>query len=99
MTEIFEQNIMIFTNQIAEIVHTNVDLYGGTSNKNLGDAFLLVWKFPESEVDIFDSEVNLIEGSPKVAITVEIAIISYIKIIAKINQYKHILEFGRNKKL
>jgi class 3 adenylate cyclase len=76
-----------------------VDLYGGTSNKNLGDAFLLVWKFPESEVDIFDSEVNLIEGSPKVAITVEIAIISYIKIIAKINQYKHIIEYGKNKKL
>ena len=62
-----------------------MDLYGGASNKNLGDAFLLVWKFPETEVDIFDSEVNLIEGSPKVAYTVELAIFSYVKIIAKIN--------------
>lgn len=88
---------MIFTNQIAQIVHSNIDLYGGASNKNLGDAFLLVWKFPETEVDIFDSEVNLIEGSPRVGFTVELAVISYIKIIGKINQYKHILEWGKNK--
>ena len=54
---------MTFVNQIAEIVHTNIDHYGGASNKNLGEAFLFVWKFPETEVDIFDSEVNLIEGS------------------------------------
>jgi class 3 adenylate cyclase len=66
-------------------VHTNVDLYGGASNKNLGEAFLFVWKFPKSEVDIFDSEVNLVEGSPKVGYTVELAIISYVKCIAKIN--------------
>ena len=61
--------------------------------------FLFVWKFPESEVDIFDSEVNLIEGSPKVGYTVELAIISYIKCIAKINQYKHILDYSKDKKL
>jgi hypothetical protein len=26
-----------------------VDKYGGSANKNIGDAFLLVWKFPDEK--------------------------------------------------
>jgi len=37
---------MMFVNTVAEIVHGLVDQYGGTANKNIGDAFLLVWKIP-----------------------------------------------------
>lgn len=37
---------MIFVNEIAEIVHGTVDYFSGCANKNIGDAFLLVWKFP-----------------------------------------------------
>ena len=36
---------MVFVNEIAEIVHGTVDNYNGSANKNIGDAFLLVWKF------------------------------------------------------
>jgi class 3 adenylate cyclase len=36
---------MTFVNQIAEITHTCVNRFGGAANKNIGDAFLLVWKF------------------------------------------------------
>jgi len=43
-TEILKDRVMIFVNQIAEIVHSIVDMYGGNANKNIGDAFLLVWK-------------------------------------------------------
>ena len=35
---------MIFVNTIASVVHGNTDKYGGAANKNIGDAFLLVWK-------------------------------------------------------
>ena len=38
---------MMFVNTVAEIVHGLVDQYAGTANKNIGDAFLLVWKIPE----------------------------------------------------
>ena len=38
---------MVFVNEIAEIVHFTVDNYGGSANKNIGDAFLLVWKYPD----------------------------------------------------
>ncbi len=37
---------MEFVNNIARIVHLEVTLHGGFPNKNVGDAFLLVWKLP-----------------------------------------------------
>lgn len=43
-TEILLEDVMVFVNTIAEIVHSSVDRYGGAANKNIGDAFLLVWK-------------------------------------------------------
>jgi hypothetical protein len=36
---------MLFVNEIGEIIHGIVDRYSGAANKNIGDAFLLVWKF------------------------------------------------------
>ncbi len=41
---------MLFVNEIAQIVHGVVDRYQGAANKNIGDAFLLVWKFDEADV-------------------------------------------------
>ncbi len=38
---------MEFVNTIAHIVHTSVSTHGGAANKNIGDAFLLVWKLPK----------------------------------------------------
>jgi len=43
-TEILQTKVMTFVNRIASIVHTNVVKFGGSPNKNIGDAFLFVWK-------------------------------------------------------
>lgn len=42
---------MLFVNEVADIVHTIVDAYSGAPNKNIGEAFLIVWKFPDGDVD------------------------------------------------
>ena len=47
-TEVLQQEVMEFVNTIARIVHMEVSLHGGAPNKNVGDAFLLVWKLPDS---------------------------------------------------
>jgi class 3 adenylate cyclase len=44
-TEVLQEGVMVFVNEIGEIVHKIVDNYSGAANKNIGDAFLLVWKF------------------------------------------------------
>lgn len=43
-----QEDVMEFVNSIAKIVHMEVSLHGGSPNKNIGDAFLLVWKLPKS---------------------------------------------------
>jgi class 3 adenylate cyclase len=43
-TEKLEDEIMTFVNSIARIVHDEVTRWGGTCNKNLGNAFLMVWR-------------------------------------------------------
>lgn len=47
ITEILQEGVMSFVNTIAEIVHSEVHSHHGAANKNIGDAFLLVWKFQE----------------------------------------------------
>ncbi len=51
-TEVLQETIMSFVNEIAELVHGVVDRYSGTPNKNIGDAFLFVWKFKEEDISI-----------------------------------------------
>jgi hypothetical protein len=43
-TEVLQEGVMLFVNEIGEICHGMVDRYSGAANKNIGDAFLLVWK-------------------------------------------------------
>ena len=46
-TEILQEEVMVFVNTVAQVVHKAVDIFQGSTNKNIGDAFLLVWKIPE----------------------------------------------------
>ena len=84
-TEILQEKVMVFVNEIAEIVHENISEYGGSANKNIGDAFLLVWKFDDKftytskktkEICVYNCEqVNQL---------CDMSLISIIKIFAKI---------------
>ena len=80
---------MLFVNQIAEITHSMVDKHGGSANKNIGDAFLLVWKFKhEEEFAVPGTKIS--KANQQVA---DLALFSFLKIIAKINKLSHILEY------
>ena len=99
---------MQFVNQIAEVTHSYVDKYGGSANKNIGDAFLLVWKFPAPEE--FQEQEQLIERKALKAFdpdrisksnkqVADLSLFSFIKVISKINKYTHILEYRNDAEL
>eukprot|EP00397_Hematodinium_sp_SG-2012_P010282 GEMP01010391.1.p1 GENE.GEMP01010391.1~~GEMP01010391.1.p1 ORF type:complete len:838 (-),score=180.00 GEMP01010391.1:687-3200(-) len=48
-TECLQEEVMVFVNTIGCILHQCVHRWGGVSNKNIGDAFLLLWKLPEPD--------------------------------------------------
>ena len=43
-TEILTEDVLLFVNAIADVLHEEVANSSGGANKNIGDAFLVVWK-------------------------------------------------------
>jgi hypothetical protein len=50
---------MTFINEIAHILHSNVDACCGFSNKNLGDSFLMIWKLDEKYISTVNSVLTI----------------------------------------
>ena len=48
-TEVFQESVISLVNKVASIVHQNTIRYGGQPNKNIGDAFLLVWRLSSTK--------------------------------------------------
>lgn len=71
-TEVLKEKVMLFVNQVGEIVHGCVDDYHGAPNKNIGDSFLLIWRLSGVEED----------RQTKLA---DMSLMSFVRIIAAIN--------------
>ena len=46
-TDALQEDVMLYVNIVADIVHRAVKDNAGAPNKNIGDAFLVAWKLPE----------------------------------------------------
>lgn len=81
---------MQFVNQIADIVHTITDKCLGAANKNIGDAFLLVWKQPgwSRHKRLNDLEKRIIVTSIN-----DLALFCFLKIFAEINRNWSLLKY------
>jgi len=56
ISECLQERIINYVNTIAEIVHGTVDQYSGEPNRNIGDAFLIIWQLPMYEWENLTSE-------------------------------------------
>jgi len=98
-TEALQNDIFSYVNKIAEITHSMVDRYGGSTNKNIGEAFLLVWKFFNRDEIIEMSEQGDYDNTKMCKenlIIADMSLFSMLKIVAKINKYDHILEYNKD---
>lgn len=50
-TECLQVEVMLFVNRMADVVHGFTVQHKGAANKNIGDAFLLAWKFNEDTTE------------------------------------------------
>lgn len=65
-TECLKEDVMMYVNEIAAIVHSQVSTCDGHPNKNIGDAFLLVWRLPsEMENEDIAEFQRMIAPPPK----------------------------------
>ena len=85
---------MTFVNSIAEIIHNTVKNYGGQANKNVGDAFLLVWKLKAEDEkinNITDVEVSQ-ENNLIADIKLKLALVLFL-ILHKLKERKFVSQF------
>ncbi len=85
-TEVLQEEVMIFVNEIAKIVHEIASENCGSANKNIGDAFLLIWKYDDQFIDKTNQENFQLLNNFKTNQLTESALISFIKIIAKVQK-------------
>ncbi len=97
--EVLDIEIMMFVNQIADIVHFVVDKFGGQANKNIGEAFLMVWKFQPEDVKKKGKSVKLRRWSKNKSIVADLALFGFLKVVAKISKTDKILDYSRNEVL
>jgi len=57
--ECLQDQVMLFTNSVGEIVHQSCHDNRGEPNKNIGDAFLIVWRTPKHSQDY----TKLVDGA------------------------------------
>lgn len=78
-SQCLDEQIINFINTIAEIVHGVADQYSGYANRNIGDAFLIVWEFPK----YFENRQDSI-AKYKPEQRADMALISFMMILAEI---------------
>jgi len=98
ITEVLKSEVIVFVNTIAEIVHSCVDKFQGATNKNIGDAFLLVWKIPESEIcdcvnEQAEKTLSIKENSRIVQNIADLALASFLKVIARIERSPELIAY------
>lgn len=85
-TEVLQDQVMVFVNRIAGVVHSCINEFFGSPNKNIGDAFLLAWRLsghnPKKQQRLAD-----------------MALISFVKVIAQINKSPLLAEYRNHPKL
>lgn len=87
VTEVLQEEVMLFVNEISYIVHKYVYIYQGSANKNIGDAFLLVWKLKDNAST--NSSVDLQSNS-------DLCILCIIKMIANIRKESSLQVYREN---
>ncbi len=64
-----KKDILTFVNSLAEIVHSTVQHWGGQCNKNLGNAFVVIWRIGDEDSLMNQTTARTRGGSESTIIT------------------------------
>jgi class 3 adenylate cyclase len=98
-TEELQEGVMKFVNELAQIIHGLTSKYFGAANKNIGDAFLIVWKFSPEDFYVEDEVIMRNSNSKKSFYIPDMSLLSFLKILAKVNKDPNVLKYRTYQKL
>lgn len=92
-TEALQEEVFVFTNKIASVVHSICVAHGGSPNKNIGDAFLLSWQLDQKVGSTFhQSSWGKAISSTKLSDQYDKALLSVAKIVIELYDDQFYLE-------
>jgi class 3 adenylate cyclase len=91
---------MLFVNEIGEIVHRTVDRYSGAANKNIGDAFLLVWKIMKED-HVYNKATSeyTVKNCSRVNQLADMAVVSFVLLISGLKRSRKMIKYNTHKGL
>jgi len=75
-TECLQEEVMLFVNRIAHILHSIIVQCAGSANKNIGDAFLLTWKLDDKLTP------------EKISLLADQALVAFCKTLVELGRYQ-----------
>lgn len=91
---------MVFVNSIGEVVHRLTDRYLGAANKNIGDAFLLVWRLSETMhwIDNMTNEVHYTDEN-YIQVMSDYSVLSFLRIHSQIHRQPQLIAYREDERL
>eukprot|EP00825_Cyclidium_porcatum_P029678 TRINITY_DN31623_c0_g1_i3.p1 TRINITY_DN31623_c0_g1~~TRINITY_DN31623_c0_g1_i3.p1 ORF type:complete len:481 (-),score=49.52 TRINITY_DN31623_c0_g1_i3:210-1652(-) len=89
-TQVLSERVMLFTNEIAEVVHQVCDSFNGATNKNLGDCFLIVWKFQDDDMIKLNEKDEVIVKNLKICQNyIDQALVASLKVMSAVKRLSY----------
>lgn len=111
VSEKLKEDVITFINEIANILSPIIDYHTGGTNKNLGEAFLFVWRFREQDTTIvwdYDPDGNLRQNvklkefadkNNLITSRCDLALLSFIKCIIQVYQAPNMNKYKTDPRL
>jgi len=97
-TECLLEEVMVFVNKIARIVHVCVHEWNGAANKNIGDCFLVTWIMNDAE-EQFHMLNDGYEHSEALGELADKSLIAFLKVIAELRRASDLSAYARHPKI
>ena len=93
LTDMLGPALLTYVNMISKIVHSYTERYQGAINRNLGEAFFVVWKFEDDDAIQRGAYTSVNAYSMSVRLRAALALIASIKSIAKVSRSRDLSSF------
>ena len=92
-------SILKYVNQISCLVHSQSEKYMGSINRNLGDSFLLAWKFPDEDGIVIHKQFVVNAHSETVKEITSLALVFAVKTMAKVAKSEALIAYQKDEKV
>jgi len=99
LAALLQEDLLLYVNKISKLLHCVCEKYQGAVNRNLGESFLVVWKFQTDDGVITRKRLSVNTYSQSVRQRSAFALISAVKTLCKLVRSAEMLEYQQDARI